>query len=135
MIEYRHTKDFAENQIEELFQSVGWFSGSYPQKLQQALHHSSSVVSAWDGEKLIGLIRGLDDGIWQATIDCLLVHPSYQGDGIASSLLKRLLDHYKEFLYVNVVPDERKNVQFYVKRGFEIMPEGTPMQIKNTSWE
>ncbi|MDF2514691.1 MAG: acetyltransferase [Herbinix sp.] len=135
MIEYRYTKDFDERQIEELFKSVSWFSGNFPKKLKQALHNSSSVISAWDGKKLIGLIRGLDDGIWQATIDCLLVNPQYQGIGVASSLLKRLLAGYKEFLYVDVVPDEKKNVEFYLKHGFELMLEGTPLQIKGTSWE
>ncbi len=135
MIEYQYTKNFDEKQIEDLFQSVGWFSGNFPQKIKQALYHSSRVISAWDGEKLIGLIRGLDDGIWQATIDCLLVNPQYQGIGVASSLLERLLVDYKDFLYVDVVPDEKKNVEFYLKHGFEIMSEGTPLQIKGTSWK
>lgn len=135
MIEYRYTKDFDEKQIEELFLSVSWPSGKFLNKLKMALHNSSKVISAWDGEKLIGLIRGLDDGIWQATIDCLLVNPEHQGIGIASTLLKRLLDDYKEFCYVDVVPDEKKNVEFYLKHGFDFMTEGTPMQIKGTSWE
>ena len=65
----------------------------------------------------------------------LIVNPEYQGTGVASSLLKRLLDDYKDFLYVDVVPDEKKNVQFYLKHGFEIVLEGTPLQIKSTSWE
>jgi len=46
-----------------------------------------------------------------------------------------LLDDYKEFCYVDVVPDEKKNVEFYLKHGFDFMTEGTPMQIKGTSWE
>lgn len=31
--------------------------------------------------------------------------------------------------------DEKKNVEFYLKHGFEIMSEGTPLQIRGTSWE
>ncbi|MGN1141852.1 MAG: GNAT family N-acetyltransferase [Oliverpabstia sp.] len=115
--------------------SVEWFSGHFPEKLQTALHNSSKVISAWDGNKLVGLIRGLDDGIWQATIDCLLVNPAYQGKGIASTLLKYLLNEYSDFLYIDVVPDEKKNVSFYEKHGFKIMEEGTPLQIKGTSWK
>lgn len=135
MIEYKRTKDFEITQIQELFMSVEWFSGNFPEKLQIALHNSSRVISAWDGNQLVGLIRGLDDGIWQATIDCLLVHPSYQGKGIASTLLKCLLEEYADFLYIDVVPDEKKNVSFYEKHGFRVMSEGTPLQIKGTSWE
>ena len=135
MIEYKQIKDFESDQLQELFMSVEWFSGNFPEKLQTALHNSSKVISAWDGNKLVGLIRGLDDGIWQATIDCLLVNPAYQGKGIASALLKHLLNEYSDFLYIDVVPDEKKNVSFYEKHGFEIMEEGTPLQIRGTSWK
>ena len=135
MIEYKQIKDFDSDQLQELFLSVEWFSGNFPEKLQTALHNSSKVISAWDGNKLVGLIRGLDDGIWQATIDCLLVNPAYQGKGIASALLKHLLNEYSDFLYIDVVPDEKKNVSFYEKHGFEIMEEGTPLQIRGTSWK
>ena len=135
MIEYKQIKDFDSDQLQELFLSVEWFSGNFPEKLQTALHNSSKAISAWDGNKLVGLIRGLDDGIWQATIDCLLVNPAYQGRGIASTLLKYLLNEYSDFLYIDVVPDEKKNVSFYEKHGFEIMEEGTPLQIRGTSWK
>lgn len=135
MITYKYTKNFDTQQIADLFQSVKWFSGNFPDRLQIALRNSSRVISAWDEDKLVGLIRGLDDGIWQATIDCLLVMPNYQGQGIASTLLNRLLKEYSDFLYVDVVPDEKGNVSFYEKHGFKIMSEGTPLQIRGTAWK
>lgn len=134
MIQFKRTKDFEQAQIAELFQSVQWFSGNFPSQLQSALKNSSRVISAWDRDKLVGLIRGLDDGVWQASIDCLLVHAQYQGRGIASALLKVLLEEYGSFLYVTVVPDERKNVDFYLKHGFKVIAEGTPMQLGGTAW-
>lgn len=135
MITYREQKDFTEAQLEALFLSVGWYSGKFPEKLRQAFSHSSRVLSAWDGDRLVGLIRGLDDGVWQATIDCLLVHPAYQGRHIASTLLRRLLAIYESFLYIDVVPDEKRNVGFYQKHGFHIMEEGTPLQLRGKGWE
>ncbi|WFR57246.1 GNAT family N-acetyltransferase [Anaerocolumna sp. AGMB13025] len=135
MFEFKYTKNFTQEQLSELFLSVDWYSGKFPEKLKIAFENSSRVISAWEGEKLIGLIRGLDDGIWQATIDCLLVNPKYQGQHIASTLLKMLLKDYEHFLYVDVVPDEKQNVSFYQKHGFEIMEEGTPLQIKGANWK
>lgn len=135
MINYKYTKEFEPQQIEELFKSVHWFSGNFPEKLVTALQNSGKVISAWDGDKLAGLIRGLDDGVWQASIDCLLVNPEYQGRGIASALLKYLLEEYREFLYINVVPDKKKNAAFYIKHGFEVMEEGTPLQIIGDGWK
>lgn len=134
MISYLRTKEFTEKQVGGLFLSVGWVSGEYPQKLVSAFRNSGRVISAWEGEKLAGLIRGLDDGAWQATIDCLLVRPEYQGMGIASSLLKMLMDDYKDMLYINVTPEEKKNVGFYLKHGFEPLEEGTPLQHKGAGW-
>lgn len=79
MIEYRRCREFTEEQLGWLFRSVGWYSGRFPERLKKAMGNSSRVISAWDGERLVGLIRGLDDGVWQASIDCLLVDPEYQG--------------------------------------------------------
>ena len=133
MIVYKHIKDFDEKHIEELFKSVNWISGNFPYVLKQALKYSTRVISAWDGEKLVGLIRGMDDGVWQATIDCLLVDPQYQRRGIASALLNSLLEEYRDYFYVNVTPDEKENVAFYQKYGFEILQSGTPLQIKGNA--
>ena len=86
-IEYRETKDFTEKEIEELFLSVNWLSGKYPSRLIKALKSSSLVITAWDGSKLVGLIRALDDGEMVAFLHYLLVRPDYQGNGIAAQLL------------------------------------------------
>ena len=80
-------------------------------------------------------MRGLDDGVWQATIDCLVVIPQMQGMGIASELLRRIVKEYEEILYVVVVPEEQKNVPFYEKNGFAVMDDTVPLRIKNDTWE
>lgn len=54
-IEYKHTKEFTSSQLQRLFLSVNWESGKYPDKLVRAMHNSTRVISAWDGDKLIGI--------------------------------------------------------------------------------
>lgn len=61
-ITYRETKSFQPQQLERLFLSVNWESGNYPDRLVRAMENSTHVVSAWDGERLVGLVRALDDG-------------------------------------------------------------------------
>ena len=61
-IKYKRTKDFTVDELQQLFLSVHWESGKYPEKLVRAMHNSTQVVSAWDGDKLVGLVRALDDG-------------------------------------------------------------------------
>ena len=128
---YKSIKDFTEKQIEELFLSVNWLSGKYPRRLTNALKKSQTVITAWDEEKLIGLIRVLDDGGMVAYLHYLLVHPDYQGNGIATKLLTEVKNRYKDFLYINLMPDESKNIAFYEKYGFKIIEDGAAMQIRH----
>ena len=76
-IEYRETKEFTAEELENLFLSVKWESGKYPEKLVKAMKNSSHVISAYDNDKLIGLVRSLDDGETVAFIHYLLVNPFY----------------------------------------------------------
>ena len=60
-IEYTTEKKFTKEDIQELFLSVGWVSGQYPNRLYKALMGSSTVLTAWSGEHLAGLVRVIDD--------------------------------------------------------------------------
>ena len=130
-IEYKETKDFTEKEIEELFLSVKWLSGKYPSRLIKALKSSYFVVTAWNGNKLVGLIRALDDGEMVVFLHYLLVHPDYQGNGIAAHLLSIIKEKYKDYLYINIMPDERQNITFYQKHGFTLLENGAAMQIRH----
>lgn len=130
-IRYTEEKKFSKEQVEELFLSVGWVSGQYPNRLYKALMNSSTVLTAWDGEKLVGLLRAIDDGELLAYLHYLLVSPEYQGHGIARNLLELMKDKYKDYLYIELMPEEKKNVSFYEKYGFKVVDGATPMQKSN----
>lgn len=91
--------------------------------------HSSTVLTAWDGDKLIGLVRVLDDTAMLAVLHYVLVHPAYHGRGIAGKMIEMVKEKYKEFLYIEGMPEESKNAPFYQKHGFHIMEDGVAMQI------
>lgn len=130
---YTQEKKFTKQQVQELFLSVGWISGTYPERLHKALMNSSTVVTAWDGEKLVGLARVLDDTEMVAYLHYVLVHPDYQGHYIANTMIEMIKEKYKDFLYLEVMPEESKNAAFYQKFGFQIMENGVAMQICNFS--
>ncbi|MDO4497475.1 MAG: GNAT family N-acetyltransferase [Bacteroidales bacterium] len=135
MITYKTTRDFTKKQVEDLFLSVKWISGQYPDKLFQSLQQSSYVLTAWDDEQLVGLIRGLDDGCMTAFLHYLLISPDYQHQGIASQLVEQAKEHYKDFFYINIMPEESKNASFYECHGFSIMPDGVAMQKHNKDFK
>ena len=100
-ITYTEEKSFTPQQAADLFLSVRWVVGKYPDRLYKALMNSSRVISAWDGDRLIGLIRVMDDSELVCFINYVLVHPDYRGQGIAGHLLEIVKDAYKSYLYIN----------------------------------
>ena len=133
MIKYTEEKIFTQNQVQELFKSVGWISAEYPQRLYKALMNSQTVLTAWDGERLVGLARVLDDSELVAFVHYVLVHPEYQGRKIAGNMVEYIRDKYKNYLYIEGMPEDSKNVAFYERHGFHVMEGGTPIQICNYS--
>ena len=131
MITYTEEKIFTQEQIQELFLSVGWISGEYPSRLYKALMNSSTVITAWDGERLAGLVRLLDDSELVAYMHCVLVHPDYQGQNIAGKIIEMAKEKYKDYLYIEIMPEESKNAPFYEHFGFKAMADAVPMQICN----
>lgn len=97
----------------------------------KALMNSSTVISAWDGERLVGLVRVLDDSELVAYMHYVLVHPDYHGQGIAGHMLELVKEKYKDYLYIELMPEECRNAAFYEKHGFQIMRNGAAMQRCN----
>lgn len=132
-ITYTEEKKFTQDQVQELFLSVGWISGQYPQRVYKALMHSETVITAWDGDRLVGLARLIDDSELVAYMHYVVVHPDYHGHGIAGEMMRLVKEKYKSYLYIELMPEERKNAAFYQRHGFEIMPDGVAMQLCNYS--
>ena len=130
---YTDEKKFTKDQIEQLYLSVGWVSAQYPNRLYKALMNSDTVFTAWDGNRLIGLVRAIDDSELVAYLHYMLVDPEYQGHGIARKLLDMIKEKYKNYLYIELMPEDRNNVPFYEKNGFEVMEGGTAMYRCNYS--
>ena len=106
-----------------LYQAVGWTNyTNQPQMLEQALPHSLVVYLAFDGEKIVGLIRLVGDGFSSVFVQDLIVLPSYQRQGIGSALMKEALEDYKDAYQVQLVTEQtEKNVGFYRSIGFETL--------------
>ena len=133
-ITYTSRRFFALEDVHRLFSSVGWVSSTYPHRLYEALTGSSLVLTAWSGDRLVGLVRALDDGSMTAYVHYVLVDPQFQGHGIAGHLIEMAKDHYRDYFYIEVMPEERKNASFYEKHGFTLMRDGVAMQIVNADF-
>jgi GNAT superfamily N-acetyltransferase len=127
-IVYKNTHHFSKKQLENLFLSVEWSSGHFPEKLVIAMKNFETVYSAWDGDRLVGLVCAMDDGIMNAYVHYLLVHPDYQLKGIGKQLVERIKNHYKDYMRIVVVAYDAE-MKFYEYCGFEKSDDASPMFI------
>lgn len=108
-----------------LRQCVGWNNLSQEQTIR-ALKNSLYDIIAVDNGRVLGMGRLLGDGLYYIIVDVIVI-PEYQGKGIGSELIKRILD------YVNsqIPADSRASIQlisesgkecFYEKMGFKKIP-------------
>ena len=117
-INFSISKDIDIKQLEELYNDVGW--SAYTQDLEvlkQAILQSLDVITVWNDDKLVGLIRAIGDGLTIVYIQDILVLNAYQNKGIASELLQRILNKYKNVRQKVLLTEEASGVRyFYEKR-------------------
>lgn len=99
---------------------VGWKEYPSPEKLLAILKNSNYIVLAIDDEsgKVVGFINTISDGVLSAYIPLLEVLPQYQGRGIGSELVKRMLKNLDGYYMIDVVCDESVQ-KFYEKFGLK----------------
>jgi len=128
---FSRSKTFQSAELQKLFSSVDWDSAKKPDILVKAFEKSSHVVSVRNEKnELVGIIRSMDDDIWSANIDCLVVHRDYQNIGLGSILMSELMVDIMHIKYINVCPDSKKMECFYGKFGFKTI-NGLYMQLIN----
>lgn len=125
---YKEKHDFSREELQELFLSVEWSSGHYPDKLVTAMKNFETVYAAYDGEKLVGMICAMDDGIMTAYVHYLLVDPEYQGQEIGRTLVEMVKDKYADFLRIVLIA-YNSELNFYENCGFKKEDKSSPMFI------
>ena len=69
-------------QLEGFF--FGWPNPPSPRTHPRILKGSSHVVLGLDGERVVGFVNAISDGVLSAYIPLLEVRPPYQGRGVGS---------------------------------------------------
>jgi len=129
---YNETKkDLPCEQLQKMFVAVGWSDNSETpdmiKKYNVPFINSTIVVSAWDGDKLIGAIRALSDKMFRSIIHDFLVLPEYQNQGIGKELMRRCIAFYPNSEWL--VGTSKETAPYYEKLGFE-MNDGAFLFIK-----
>ena len=117
-IEYKDIKTFAPAVLQDLFLSVDWESGKYPEKLAAAMQNSDAEYSAWDGGSQVCMMNAITYHPMTAYFHYLLVRPEYQHQSIGSELIKRMLAHYWD-IPCKLLLCDAEGKEFYKKCGFD----------------
>lgn len=103
-----------------LYKNVGWSNYTKnPDMLWKAYENSLLVISAWEEDRLIGVIRVVGDGYSIIYIQDIIVLGEYQHRGIGAKLITEVMNKYTHvYQKVLLTENEPRTRVFYEKMGF-----------------
>jgi ribosomal protein S18 acetylase RimI-like enzyme len=113
-------------ELEALCDAVGW-SRRPLRRVRKALQHSLLRVGLWRHDsrvpRLVGFARCTGDGVVEATVWDVAVHPHYQGAGLGKQLMDYVLEQLRRrgVDRVSLFADPEV-VGFYQAQGWELEP-------------
>lgn len=117
---YEYNKAVSAKALSDLRESVGWnrMENEYKNPLLTSYYH----IAVYDKEKMVGYIDCVSNGVTDAYIQDLMVHPDEQGKGIGTELMNKMITYLKEkHIYMISVIFEESLKPFYDQFGFDNM--------------
>lgn len=116
---------YQAEEILGLYAAVGWTNYTeHPDMLEKAYANSLLILGAYEGEKLVGILRAVGDGVSAVLIQDILVDPAYQRQGIGSALVKEALRRFSPVYQIQLVTDDTaKTTAFYRSLGFSSLED------------
>lgn len=106
---------------------VGWPTPPSAQQLVDVMDGSYRRVWALDGDRVVGYINAISDGVLTAFIPWLEVLPEYQNQGIGQELVRRIVASLEDMYSIDLACDDHL-IGYYERLGFF---EGTAMVMRN----
>ena len=104
-------------ELADLRESIGWnrMENEYKNPLLTSYYH----IAVYEKEVLIGYIDCVSNGVTDAYIQDLMVHPDYQRRGVGTELMTIMINYLKQkHIYMISVVFEENLKPFYEKFGF-----------------
>ncbi|WP_010306651.1 GNAT family N-acetyltransferase [Synechococcus sp. CB0101] len=114
-------------ELEQLCDAVGW-SRRPLRRVRKALENSLLVVGLWRHDprlpRLVGFARCTGDGVIEATVWDVAVHPLYQGVGLGKQLMTYVIDLLRDQQVERVTLFADPGVvDFYGAQGWQLEPQ------------
>ena len=117
---YKYNETVSAKALSDLRESVGWnrMESEYSNPLMTSYYH----IAVYEDDKLVGYIDSVSNGVTDAYIQDLMVHPDYQGKGLGTELMNQMIAYLKENrIYIISVVFEESLKPFYDRFGFSSM--------------
>lgn len=89
-IHYSLTKEISADAIIDVFNSAGINRPTQdPERIKTMFAKADLIISAWDGDQLVGIARSLTDFCYCCYLSDLAVSKPYQSAGIGKELVSR----------------------------------------------
>ena len=121
---FSQTHSFDLVELEQLLEAVGW-SRRPVRRVRKALANSLLKVGLWRHDpripRLVGFARCTGDGVFEATVWDVAVHPLYQGSGLGRQMMAYVLEALEQMgtERVSLFADPGV-VSFYQRQGWEL---------------
>ena len=108
------------NEIFDLYEAVGWTNyTNRAERLCAGYAGSLAVWGAFAGEKLVGVVRVVGDGVTIVFVQDLVVVPSYQRKGIGAQLMSAVMNRFSDVYQVELLTDDGSGAcALYERLGF-----------------
>ena len=117
---YQYNEAVSAKALSDLREAVGWnrMEDEYNNPLMTSYYH----IAVYEDDKLVGYIDSVSNGVTDAYIQDLMVHPDYQGKGLGTELMNQMIAYLKENrIYIISVVFEESLKPFYDRFGFSSM--------------
>lgn len=95
---------------------VGWPDAPSNERRLEIVEAADMVVVAYQGDRLVGFITALTDGVFAASIPLIEVLPDLQASGVGRRLLERMLERLQDCYMIDLACDDDV-VGFYERNG------------------
>jgi GNAT superfamily N-acetyltransferase len=119
-IELRVGSELPFEQVLALYAAVGWTAYTRdPETIRAGLRGASFVAAAYDGDRLVGLVRAVSDDATVSYVQDVLVHPDSQRCGVGAALMRAVAERYPQVRqHVLLTDDEPGQRAFYESLGY-----------------
>ena len=118
MIHYQNSKGLSAEDLSLVFANSG-IKRPYQdlERLQKMIDNADIIISAWDGNKLVGIARAVTDYVYCCYLSDLAVDREYQKLGIGKTLVEHLRQTLGEEVSL-VLLSAPSAVDYYPRIGF-----------------